>query len=76
MFRTLSPLLDRLGKWGLGGVYKMGFWGLGGKRGRGGVKGGVSRCIMGEAGRRSSFQREKCYQKLESISPSIFVERN
>ena len=38
MFRTLSPLLDRLGKCGLCGVYKMGFWGLGGKRGRGGLR--------------------------------------
>ena len=33
MFRTLSPLLDRLGKCGLCGVYKMGFWGV---RGEGG----------------------------------------
>ena len=55
-------------KWGFGG------WGVRGEGG--GVKAGVSRCIMGEAGRRSSFQREKCYQKLESISPSIFIERN
>ena len=38
-----------------------------------GVKAGVSRCIIG--GRWSSSQREKCHPKLESIPPSIFVER-
>ena len=39
----------------------------------GGVKAGVFRCIIG--GRWSSSQWEKCHQKLESIPPSIFVER-
>ena len=69
MFRVLlCPLLDRLRECGFCVVYKMGVALMGG-----GGRAGVSRCIIG--GLVVFFPEGKYYQKLESISPSIFVER-
>ena len=47
-------------------------WGWAGEKGRG-VKAEVSRCVIGRSV--VFFPEGKCYQKLESIPPSIFVEK-
>ena len=69
---SVSPLLDRLRECGLGVVYKMGVALMGGRRQEflGVLLGGLGGWGVG-----GLLPRGKYYKKLESIPPSIFVER-
>ena len=66
---SVSPLLDRLRECGLGVVYKMEVALMGGRRQE------FLGVLLGGWGVGGLLPRGKYYQKLESIPPSIFVER-